>query len=387
MKKAFTLVELLVVVVVMVTLMSLVFRLGSIAGESENMQKTLSRMQRIENCISGYYAAFGSYPPVEIHGSRDIYLKTNKYGIQQTDNEERDTSSLEWERVDAACRSQPFAMEFPFSQDYTDLIRVTSQYYTEQYNSGVGEYADNPLLANMIDNLKPGWIPPKMRKRWDDSQVFRFGLMSYLLPRFLVMMGNSQTEFYNGFAQWQDNNQLPCRIEDGAPYRSWDELNAQILRTPGMTQNAELWKIAALPSQAVTLRWLPNLEGILTCEHELTVNGIRVSVSGGWYKNLSVDNPNPRIYSAGNNQAGEGTGDGSTQYVLDRVTCMDGWKTEFYYYSDAPYQTYRFWSAGPNKRTFPPWISEEAIREDPTLNGNRNMIQNWRADDVVHMSN
>ena len=74
MKKAFTLVELLIVVVVLVTLMAVTFRLSSIGSNQTARNKTVSRLQKLENCLSGYYAAFGTYPPVRLHGSRNYTL-------------------------------------------------------------------------------------------------------------------------------------------------------------------------------------------------------------------------------------------------------------------------------------------------------------------------
>lgn len=383
MKRAFTLVELLIVVVVLVTLMSIVFSLSAVGDASERRNLTVARLQRLENCISGYYAAFGSYPPVKIHGSRNIYYKTNKYGIQQTENDEPETGKLVWERVEAACRSQPVAMNFPFSSDYDGYIDATSRELMELHQAGGDDnaYAKNMALANNTANFNPGWVTGSRRQSadWGQCQIFRFGLMSFLLPRFLVMMGNTQTSIYNDFAQWKDNNQIPCRMEDGAPYTSWNQLNNDVIN------NADRWKVEALSSQAVTARWMPNLKGILHCERELTLYG--VTVSGEGYRNFTIENAWPTIYSGGDSQGGEGSGDGSTQYVLDGVTCRDGWWNDFYYYSEPPYQSYRLWSAGANGRTFPPWISEEEISNDSTLSQSRNLIQNWRADDIVHMSN
>lgn len=389
MKRAFTLVELLIVVVVLVTLMSIVFSLGAVGDASERRNVTVARMQRIENCISGYYAAFGSYPPVKLHGSRNIYYRTNKYGIQQTENDDPDEGSLVWSRVEAACRSQPVGMNFPFSSDYDDYIEKTSIELMELHQSGGddNEYAKNQAFENMTANFNPGWVSGERRASadWTQCQVFRFGLMSYLLPRFVVMMGNEKIAIYNDFAQWKDNNQLPCRMEDGAPYRNWDELNQQVIQRSSSSQNGDLWKVEALPSQAVTARWMPNLKGILHCERSLTLYGVTVSGEGS--RNFTVENPWPTIFSGGDSQGGEGSGDGSTQYVLDGVTCRDAWYNELYYYSDPPYQSYRLWSAGANGKTFPPWISEEDIANDSTLSANRNTLQNWRADDIVHMSN
>ena len=77
MKRGFTLIEMLIVVVIPATLMGMVFRLSSIGSDSDRRTKTIVRIQRLENCLSGYYAAFGSYPPVKRHGSPDPYLSVN----------------------------------------------------------------------------------------------------------------------------------------------------------------------------------------------------------------------------------------------------------------------------------------------------------------------
>ena len=78
-RKGFTLIELLVVVVILATLMGIVFRLAGCGDESRKRTKTVQRLQRVENALSGYYAAYGTYPPVPLHGSRSIYLKTNNH--------------------------------------------------------------------------------------------------------------------------------------------------------------------------------------------------------------------------------------------------------------------------------------------------------------------
>lgn len=387
MKKAFTLVELLVVVVVIVTLMSIVFRLGSIGGDAEARNKTIARMQRLENCISGYYAAFGSYPPVKLHGSRNIYYKVNQYGIQQVENDNPETGELQWDRVEAACRSQPVAMNFPFPSSMHAYVREVSEALTELHNNEPDSaYGKNENLANLFDALdEPSTLGDKKRKSssWTDCQIFRFGLMSYLLPRFVVMMGHSDNTLYDQFAQWCNNNQMPCRFEDGSPYNNWSELN-QELSGPSAKNNK--WKVEVMPTQAVTARWMPNLEGILHCEKDLTVYGVSLNDSDGG-RNVDVHNANPQLYSAGDSQGGEHSGGGGSQYALDGVTCKDGWWSDFYYYSAPPYQSYRLWSAGPNGKTFPPWISSEEITKDSTLNANRKTIENWMADDIMHMSN
>jgi len=60
----------------------------------------------------------------------------------------------------------------------------------------------------------------------------------------------------------------------------------------------------------------------------------------------------------------------------------DGWWRDIYYYSPEPYQTYTVWSAGPNGRTFPPWISRDSLGSE----ANR-CVAAWTVDDIIHMSN
>ena len=77
-ERGFTLIELLIVTVVIVTLMGIVFRLAGVGGDSRAQAKTLARLQRIENALSGYYAAYGSYPPVPLQGrSRSIDVQVD----------------------------------------------------------------------------------------------------------------------------------------------------------------------------------------------------------------------------------------------------------------------------------------------------------------------
>ena len=385
MKKAFTLVELLIVIVVMATLMTIVFRLSSVGETSEARAKTVKRMQCLENCLSGYFAAFGSYPPVSVHGSRNIYYKVNGYGIQQV-TQDPDGSEIVWERVEAACRSQPVGMNYPYADCMADYVRTVSQGLTELYNAGEKPYKDNPQLARLFDSLENPYSLGSEKQEnaeWTVTQVFRFGLMSFLLPRYLIMMrhtGNGyqnksekNVSLYDDFNQWSDNNQMPCRFEDGTPYSTWQQLAGEAK-----------WKVALLPSQSVTARWMPNLERILACEvNPGPIYGVNVDAGDGG-KNVTIGNPFPQLYSAGDSQSGE-TASGSQQYALDGITCKDGWGKEFYYYSPPPFQAYRLWSSGPDGMTFPPWISEEELNN---LNGtDRTKVMKWIADDIVHMKN
>ena len=131
MKKAFTLIELLIVVAVLVTLMGLMFKLGAVGGDSYRRTRTITRMQKLENCLSGYNAAFGSYPPVKLHASRNINSRIDNYGHGMQTGESGEPNwndeGLAWDQVQAACLAQPVACRFPFPDGpYNELIRGIS---------------------------------------------------------------------------------------------------------------------------------------------------------------------------------------------------------------------------------------------------------------------
>lgn len=379
MKKAFTLVEMLIVVVVLVTLMSMVFRLGSVGGSSAQRNRTISRLQRVENCLSGYYAAFGTYPPVALHGSRNIYAKVNSHGIQ-SDTEVN--NNLVWEQVDAACRSQPVDACFPFPDKYSSYVSTVSRALQEKANKaaqGDERYKkyDKETLRQGFDDASGKNIgrfnPYSGESDWKNLQLFKFGLLSYLLPRYLVMINGD--EAFLEFDQWTDNNTLPRDpLND-------DELTWNQVREYQQSENAEnRARVSNIPSQAVTARWMPNLEGIVASQHTWELYGISVSSTDDSEKNLSSDNPNIDIYEPGDFSKDSH----SQQYVLDSVTVLDGWSNSFYYYSPAPYQSYVLWSAGPNGRTFPPWVPLNSQTLSPT---DRETVGSWIKDDIIQLSN
>ena len=385
MKKAFTLVEMLIVVVVIVTLMTMTFRLSSLGGESEYRNRTVTRLNRLENCLSGYYAAFGTYPPVQLHGSRDIYAKVSAHGIQS--DSEKNTSiwgwqkigekaEIEaWEQVKAACKAQPVDCRFPFpdTSEYNMAVKAVSDQLkskADSQNSGLSENQKKVLSAGFDNGVTENAGRHNSNRRetdWREIQLFKFGLMSFLLPRYLVMMGADES-LYEDYAQWTGNNKLPCNPMTGLPFNSWSQLRDR----SRSNQKTDLAQIANIPSQAVCARWMPNLEGIIYSPHSLTLFGVslRDSEDGGF----SFET---QIYSPG----GFDNDSTSGQYMLDYCTVRDGWWNESYYYSPAPYQSYILWSAGPNGRTFPPWMSRDGLNAQ-----DNKCIGAWIEDDIVNMS-
>ena len=396
MKKGFTLIELLVVTLVIAILASIVFKLTGKAQEIVPRQKTVARMMKLENCISGYYAAFGSYPPVVFYGSRDPYTPVDKLGRQLMS--EGTSSQLSLEQIEAACRAQPVAVNFPFNtrdeknsvKGYSDMIQMLRR-EDPDYDKAFGWM---PWVQNGFDGLE---TPTQLANKFNTTEwgteglcLFRFGLMSYLLPRYLLMMGNSSDDMYEKFAQWFGNNSLPHMFETGGRYKNWKLINDDIKRDDDLNDdkdkvNKNIWKIEMLPSQAVTRRWLPNLEGQCSVP-EMNINtkfyGIDVK---------STDEADKKSFSP--RQPGTfkdwvfATDKGNSQlYMLSGLTVYDGWQNEFYYYSPPPYQSYRLWSAGENKKTFPPWYPPEQLKDLSQQKIGGMTIEEMIADDIVQLS-
>ena len=412
MRKGFTLIELLVVVGIMLTLMGVVFKLGNIEAESKGRYKTVYRMQRLENCLSGYYAAFGCYPPVALHGSRDIYRKCTSHGIQQEEREEniwnwdkieksgRNTNEQKaWLQVEAACRSQPVGCSFPFPEgtsedpkEFIDFVESQSQAKKDYAADHADEYPEE-TLSKWRAGFDGAWsrgrfADKKDKKDWRNVQLFKFGLMSFLLPRYVVMM-NSDKEFFE-FAQWTENNPVPCnpkngrRNYDGQGWKGiWDTVNeywqAEYKNddSGGMKNQANraFTELANIPSQAVCARWVPYLEGICTCNRGQRVFGVQLRMSD----DTTFEGDATEIFSPYS-----GSSDStSQQYVLDGVTMRDGWGEDFYYYSPAPHQNYTLWSSGPNRRTFPPWFSRDKLPSQRA----QQCVSLWIEDDIISLSN
>ena len=388
-RSGFTLIELLIVTVVVVSLMAIVFRLSGVAGGATARQETVSRMQRLENCLSGYYAAFGSYPPVPLQGaSRNIYREVgSSHPTIQTDDDEIDDSKLDEKRVRAACMAQPVAALFPppsgYESRYENFKNSIQLAYEAGVYSGKDEQRISQLLGMTWQSLEnPGFLNAYQNET--DSKrlsLFRYGLMSFLLPRYRFMLdcakgglsGNSEAfnNSIDNYRQWTEFNPLPPRMDTGIAYGSWKAF------CDTMGGDAD-WQIDLIPSQAACARWLPNLQGIVH-GRRISMFGVPIGESG------STGIPDVReaasftLYSAGGSSSS-----GNSGYPLNSMTVRDGWYHDFYYYSPAPYQTYVLWSAGPDGKTFPPWVDLEQFKKDHS--DHYETAVQWMADDIKFMS-
>lgn len=366
--RGFTLIELLIVTVVIVTLMAIVFRLAGTGGESTARAKTLARLQKLSNALSGYYAAFGSYPPVPLQGrSRDIYTRVDSYGSLgygiQGKSGDRNVASLnssEMKRqIEAACRAQPVAVGFPYNYKGTEpevIDAITTQLGIKKYQT-ISSYGG--FNRNSSD--------------WSENNVFMFGLLSFLLPRYQFMLDGEKNLYdkSNTNGPWPSNNRLPYLL-DGSRLEEWKDVQDALLMGPdnvGRTTSPhpdQQAMLEQLPSQAVCARWMPNFKNIVTSRPVRTVTE---------FFGVETEAPDDFGYAPDKwfilSQDGY---DKEPSFVNGTKTVLDGWGESFYYYSLPPYQSYQLWSSGPNKRTFPPWLEPES--------GDRQLVNSWIADDL-----
>ena len=362
--RGFTLIELLIVTVVIVTLMSLVFRLAGSGSGSSARATTLARLQKISNALSGYYAAFGSYPPVPLQGrSRDIYTRVDNSGSMghgiQSKPDDRNTPSFESEtmknQIEAACRAQPVAAGYPYepppdgpAEDL--LLALHEEYHIPLYHVIKNDGGFNRDSSD-----------------WQENNVFMFGLLSFLLPRYQFMMNGVQN-LYKYHRSWLLNNRMPSLL-DGSRLGGWDEAQSALMMGPGRQDRspnpAAKAMLEQLPSQAVCARWMPNFAGIVT--------------GGGVFFGVDTrDGSHPYLGNSGKeflvSQKGYGH---EPSYIGGVMTVRDGWDEDFYYYSPPPYQSYQLWSSGPDKRTFPPWMDKSSLQQ-----GEIKLVNEWISDDI-----
>ena len=378
--RGFTLIELLIVTVVIVTLMAIVFRLAGTGGESTARAKTISRLQKLSNALSGYYAAFGSYPPVPLQGrSRDIYTRVDSYGAQSgygslgygiqgteqnkaklVDSGNRDRKNEIERQVEAACRAQPVAAGFPYNYKgpEKEVIAALCQQYNVKNYQPISNYGG--FNRDSSD--------------WSENNVFMFGLMSFLLPRYQFML-DGEENLYDSISHpngpWAANNRRPYLLDGSRNYewkdvQKWTHMGPEHYNDTSSADSDRRAMIESVPSQAVCARWMPNFKNIVTSRPVPTVRefyGVDTEDDGEF-------GPAPSkwmvISQDGYNR--------ESSYINGTKTVLDGWGEEFYYYSPPPYQSYQLWSSGPNKRTFPPWMEPEP--------GDRELVNKWIADDI-----
>ena len=321
-RSAFTLIEMMVVVALVGILIGGVFRLLNAAGEGAKRGETIERMQRIENALSGFYAAYGSYPPVEQHGSPDPFVEEAEDGTTSP------VSSLEAENANRAAASQPMSFEFPPMQALDDYIATRFQ------SQGI-----------LSPNRNPGIFTQS--EKWPQSKLYRYGVVSFLVPRYDAI-GDFTLEASNQYEPQPIDTKLAPNEGLYKNHKQWTNYN------PARKAKAE---------REACARWLPNLQRIVFGGRKLL--GVQTGTP-----NTDNDVVFSPAYTKGGNK-----------YVLRMMTIRDAWGNDFYYHSAPPYQSYRLWSAGPDGVTFPADYPLQQLNPS-----DRKTVSGWIKDDIARPS-
>lgn len=343
-RQAFTLIELMVVVAIIAILIGGVFQLLSTVGQLNQKSDTMARMQRVQNAISGFYAEYGYYPPVPQYTTPDPWAAS----LKDDYNEQFQDTSTEsgFARVcNYAAASQPMAFEYPPATGLDPYINKTFQEWSI--------LSPNTALGSSADTI------PK--DEWKDVKLFKFGLLSFLLPR-VELVG------FSGIAGGSTSLEPDLNFYES---RQWKKNNP--VSNVSSTRKA-LEAQQTIENRAVA-RWLPNLEGIV--QGGRTILGIDTHEAntagdeGGYRTRAKTDSGGKVIDLLSYDY-------NSQKYVLQFVSLRDGWGRELFYYSPPPYQSYRLWSAGKDGRTFPPWIPINSLSSQE-----RKWVAAWIKDDIV----
>jgi len=327
-RQAFTLIEMMLVVAVIGILIGGMFRMINAVGQNTQRAETINRLQRLENAISGFYAECGTYPPVPRVCSPDPSIETEDDTDDETYAALTSAEEKFSHRANRAAHSQPPSFQYPSAKSIDGYLMTRFGAYSANQNAS-------------------------------DASVkrFQYGLLSFLLPRLQFIGGSNLVEMKEG--EMTPDLQI-FKQSQWTKYNSAKGGNKQSF----MDQNAH--EVAACS------RWLPHLEGIVFGGKSLL--GVALA-------DPKFDNPaafsRPIKASSGNT------------IRLACASVFDAWTSdpygqpghEIYYYSEPPYQGYRLWSAGPDGKTFPPWIPLESLSSGE--NGDRKKVIGWIEDDIV----
>jgi prepilin-type N-terminal cleavage/methylation domain-containing protein len=148
-KAAFTLIEMLVVVLIIATLVGLVFKLIGGAGRATEKAATIAKLERLKTALEEFYAEYGQYPPVPYYNG-----------------------------------AQPVSYEYPSS----NLMR----------RGLVGFLADS--------DTNPGGLG------WGDAPIFTFGMLAFLVPRYQDHADQAYHDLFSN-NQWRNYNSEDSDLE------------------------------------------------------------------------------------------------------------------------------------------------------------------------------
>ena len=326
-RQAFTLVEMMIVVAIIAVLIGGVFRMMSAAGEKNKESTTVTRIERLQNALSGYYAEYGSYPPVKQYESPDPEYE---YGPSTLVNgcitKTPEPVVFSSDSAEKSARRQSIAYEYPSLQSIDDYIMIKYK---------------NSRSAGQVFGGQNLWAADLLWSDWNTLPLFKLGLLSYLLPKAHIAWGPI-TETKSDFRYANVFKSRQWTTKDPDQYKIADQIAAQM----------EIEK-------RTVARWLPNFEKIIY----------------GGDRQMGIDlraaSTEDNIQLMGHTAPG-----GNQEFYVQIMTIHDGWGKELYYYSPAPYQSYRVWSSGRDGKTFPPWIPLKDYKY-------KTQAAQWIEDDIV----
>ena len=343
-KRAFTLIELMVVMVIIGILMGGIFRMMKIVDNKNRKSDTVAKLQRLQNAVSGFYSSYGIYPPVPVEGSyADPFSGTQQDSVF-AGVDPAETGGAKAARM--AARVQPVAFLFPHGRH---LDAIINELLLEPYDiAPCNAVYVNPETFN--------------ETKWADIQMFQFGLMSFVLPRVYVAE-ESQAQSPN------------MRFFDS---QQWSQYNKQSGYLE--SQSRQEMREAA--------KWIVNLENSVS-GYAPSIFDVNIRSGDKSDRDLDRGFGDPENESDDNDEERDGFNAmpfrgpyewGNHQKTLLLCsTASDSWGQDFYYYSPPPHNSYRLWSSGPNKNTFPPWIPLESL----STAADRKLVKEWTEDDIV----
>jgi prepilin-type N-terminal cleavage/methylation domain-containing protein len=227
-RAAFTLIEMLVVVVIISILAGLIFRLTTMAGRNREKAKTIQVVEMLANAIEEFRAEYGKYPPVPLYGG--IQPVMYEYAVKQDplDSETPKPRKLGWStpRADEAMGYNGDLSGFEYSATKGDGLLYTfglASFLTIRYD---GRADDGPPTVLESRDSSP-WYTHNAQKGDQPRDVqattkiepYLNGITSHSLVARVWKNGkntnyNQRVTFYDGWGR-------QLRYESKPPYDSY----------------------------------------------------------------------------------------------------------------------------------------------------------------------
>lgn len=223
--RGFTLIEMMIVILLIVTLAGMSFRMVAVMGRNNDISKTRAKLEQVGNALEEYRSIFGKYPDVRFY---PIYETSDGPGAKLVGT---------W---------QPVGYEFPSEFSYKQQLGSL-----------------NDLRRDFKDKLRYG--------NGDEQTgiIYTFGLVSYFLPRYNGAAGDGET--IRKLAGYVESGSARNTLSDGEAIKQWTLANS---RRDGQTGDSERDLSAAR-------RILPHLGTYLTDEDKPNKNVGIIAWLGG----------------------------------------------------------------------------------------------------------